>query len=273
MENSENTVLPVVTADAPPFRDVAPASVELPPKSPPVSLNPPNFKKVVMVAGGIFILSLVGVSGYYLGYLQGLKGSATEPISSEPFIPEGVACTMEAKMCPDGTAVGRGGLSCEFAPCPGGEEMTVPADWMSLSGTGYSLSYPEEFTVRELDDSQVLLSLGPTQTDGTEIFDGMMISLMSVDLKDVSLEEYVDAQILSIQEADMSTIIQEKAAISIGQYQGFFYQARGLGIFSHIFLQGENSDQALEIITLVEDPGELGFQTTMDQVLASIQLL
>lgn len=32
---------------------------------------------------------------------------------------EPVACTMEAKMCPDGSAVGRTGPNCEFAPCPG----------------------------------------------------------------------------------------------------------------------------------------------------------
>lgn len=28
-------------------------------------------------------------------------------------------CTMEAKICPDGSAVGRTGPNCEFAPCPG----------------------------------------------------------------------------------------------------------------------------------------------------------
>lgn len=27
-------------------------------------------------------------------------------------------CTMEAKVCPDGSAVGRSGPNCEFAPCP-----------------------------------------------------------------------------------------------------------------------------------------------------------
>ena len=29
-----------------------------------------------------------------------------------------VACTMEAKICPDGSAVGRVVPNCEFAPCP-----------------------------------------------------------------------------------------------------------------------------------------------------------
>lgn len=30
-----------------------------------------------------------------------------------------VMCTMDAKQCPDGSYVGRGGPKCEFSPCPG----------------------------------------------------------------------------------------------------------------------------------------------------------
>ena len=36
----------------------------------------------------------------------------------KPISPRG--CTEEAKICPDGSAVGRTGLNCEFAPCPEG---------------------------------------------------------------------------------------------------------------------------------------------------------
>lgn len=35
----------------------------------------------------------------------------------EAIIPEGVACTMDAKMCPDGSFVGRVPPTCEFAAC------------------------------------------------------------------------------------------------------------------------------------------------------------
>jgi hypothetical protein len=31
---------------------------------------------------------------------------------------DGVMCTADAKVCPDGSAVGRQGPNCEFAPCP-----------------------------------------------------------------------------------------------------------------------------------------------------------
>lgn len=33
-------------------------------------------------------------------------------------LPNQTACTMEAKICPDGSAVGRSGPKCEFDPCP-----------------------------------------------------------------------------------------------------------------------------------------------------------
>lgn len=36
-----------------------------------------------------------------------------------------VACTMEAKMCPDGSFVGRTGPGCEFAACPDAEIVSV----------------------------------------------------------------------------------------------------------------------------------------------------
>ncbi len=32
--------------------------------------------------------------------------------------PGGYACTMDAKICPDGSAVGRSGPNCEFSECP-----------------------------------------------------------------------------------------------------------------------------------------------------------
>ena len=47
--------------------------------------------------------------------------------SIKPIAPIQKACTMEAKLCPDGSAVGRTGPNCEFAACPtvGGGGATV----------------------------------------------------------------------------------------------------------------------------------------------------
>jgi hypothetical protein len=42
--------------------------------------------------------------------------AAKQPPASSP--DEAVACTKDAKICPDGTTVGRSGPDCEFDPCP-----------------------------------------------------------------------------------------------------------------------------------------------------------
>jgi hypothetical protein len=44
-----------------------------------------------------------------------LYGAGTNDNASNE---DGIACTMDAKMCPDGSYVGRIGPRCEFAPCP-----------------------------------------------------------------------------------------------------------------------------------------------------------
>lgn len=45
--------------------------------------------------------------------------SFTDEEISTPTEPEEVFCTMDSKVCPDGSAVGRVSPTCEFAPCPG----------------------------------------------------------------------------------------------------------------------------------------------------------
>jgi hypothetical protein len=55
------------------------------------------------------------------------------PISAEAVnLEKRKACTREAKICPDGSAVGRSGPNCEFAPCPEAKpDMTMcPMDAM-----------------------------------------------------------------------------------------------------------------------------------------------
>ncbi len=51
-----------------------------------------------------------------------------------------VACTMEAKLCPDGSSVGRSGPKCEFTPCP-----EINYTWKKLTDSkqGVSFTYPE----------------------------------------------------------------------------------------------------------------------------------
>ncbi len=48
--------------------------------------------------------------------------------------PIGQVCTLEAKICPDGSAVGRAGPECAFAACP--NEAATPTIGLSLLDSG-----------------------------------------------------------------------------------------------------------------------------------------
>lgn len=68
--------------------------------------------KIAVVIAALLIV-VAGLVGYSIGVRV---APAEEDVVLEQ--PDVVACTMEAKMCPDGSYVGRIGPSCEFAPCP-----------------------------------------------------------------------------------------------------------------------------------------------------------
>lgn len=63
---------------------------------------------------GVLAILLVGII-WLLGRGMKTENNSVISISKKNKI---VACTEEAKLCPDGSAVGRTAPNCEFAPCP-----------------------------------------------------------------------------------------------------------------------------------------------------------
>ncbi len=66
-------------------------------------------KKEIIIILGVLVLIIIGV-----GFLFLSKNKPTE-----------IACTMEARLCPDGSYVGRTGPKCEFTACPNTETNTT----------------------------------------------------------------------------------------------------------------------------------------------------
>jgi len=77
----------------------------------------------ILIAAALLLLSTLPAAA---SSEQALRAPYPYQPQSSPQMPVNpgnrptIACTMEAKVCPDGSYVSRTGPNCEFAPCPGG---------------------------------------------------------------------------------------------------------------------------------------------------------
>ena len=90
---------------------------------------------------GILVALTVVLGGWYWWSLNG--GPAMPGIGK----PGMQACTMDARVCPDGSAVGRTGPNCAFAPCPASATVEIqttvtPANPAPLGDTGTAADDP-----------------------------------------------------------------------------------------------------------------------------------
>ena len=109
-------------------------------------------KNILIVIGG-----LAGLLAVYVFLI---------PMLQNPALPQQgdmVACTMDAKMCPDGSYVGRTGPACEFSPCP--NDGVMP----EVSAPGVSSPLPENpepvfctADVKECPDGSYVGRVGPS---------------------------------------------------------------------------------------------------------------
>jgi hypothetical protein len=95
----------------------------------------------------LIIVAIFAVAGYF-GF-RIIESTVTETPESPFNIPHKggngpVACTQEAKQCPDGSYVSRSGPNCEFAACP---EAIDTNGWQTFinSDGKYSFKYPSEW--------------------------------------------------------------------------------------------------------------------------------
>jgi hypothetical protein len=88
----------------------------------------------------------VAIIGLILLAVAGAVWTLSTRIAVAPI--EGQACTKEAKICSDGSAVGRSGPNCEFAACPEVAPTPTPVPTPLPSATSTPIAIGARATVR-----------------------------------------------------------------------------------------------------------------------------
>ena len=157
------------------------------------------------------------------------------------------------------------------APTESPTETANPtANWKTHTASTYQVKYPNDITFKEQGAAINLSMWGPTQKEGTELFDGFSITFESKEISNTTLETLIQARIDEINNQDLSEVVSGPDPITINNYKGLTYTEEGLGIFEHIILEsGKENGMYMFISKLVSDPGNLGFSETVDQILST----
>jgi hypothetical protein len=146
---------------APVTPEANPTPTVAPPQNPVVvNATPPKKKMGISKKWILIILVLLGLAaiagvGGYLFMNQSKTAEAPIPTIA----PQPVACTQDAKQCPDGSYVSRQGPKCEFAPCPTATASTSAdtSNWKTYNNSKYgvSIDYPANWTLNSQERETV----------------------------------------------------------------------------------------------------------------------
>lgn len=95
-------------------------------------------KKLYLILLALFLI-ILGATTFYLAFFQRIIDKS---------------CTLDTKICPDGSSVGRIPPTCEFAPCPitqvsPTQSLDETANWKTYTNTnqGFTIKYPASFFI------------------------------------------------------------------------------------------------------------------------------
>lgn len=247
----------------------------------PTNQSKPRNTKVIIIA--FFVIFALLIAGLVGAYTFGKKNMTPAPTPT----PEAVACTMEAKLCPDGvTSVGRQGPKCEFAACPT-TTATVSGkfelDKTYSSPDSWQIDYPGAFKLETRESQQmgpngtgtpvVISYLGPTQGSGTEFHDGVSFSVgvqkkpANQNIKD-TLDEY------SKPNPELGGSRTELKPISVNGLSGYETTTEGLGSFRFIMLNYPGDNTKVYLMSIFADgpaPTGADYKAITDEMIESFR--
>jgi hypothetical protein len=180
------------------------------------------------------------------------------------FEPCGNICAPDAEACADVCA-----FTCSDIPADSGE--ADPTTSYYDLGLGISISYPRAAQVSEGSEGEndyVEFSLrGSGQAGSGPITDGVIMRLSRLSHDTQSLTAFVDAEIAAERGRNAITLAKER--YEVNGYQGYRFGSDA-GVFTYL---PADEGEVIAIATLVKDPSGKGYQSTVEAMLASLQII
>ena len=212
----------------------------------PLTGDKKSSKTIMLIVVILFILSLVGLAVYYFGSKR--SEVTEEPVPVETFVPSPTSTT---------------------DPTTGWKTYT--------SDKGFMFKYPIDAKVdfSQQEDAVKLQIWGPSQKEGTELYDGIGISFKAGSITaGKTLKDIVDNLFSQYSQMPDAKVIQEVAVYKAQDLSGYNFIIELMGKTTYLILQDSlNQTEYVVITEMYVDPSNKGFELTVNQILSTLQFI
>lgn len=155
------------------------------------------------------------------------------------------------------------------------DKTDVSTGWtlFNSKALGFSIRHPDEVEVITTQQGVVsFIMIGPTQSQGTELFDGFNVTISKGIYSPTNYENFrgfVEEERQNKSKDPATQSVSALAPVTIAGKEGFQFEQNALGDYTHIYLP-TISNEYLLISKIVADPGNLGFEETINKMLSTL---
>ncbi|MGI5841493.1 MAG: hypothetical protein ACOX6N_04720, partial [Patescibacteria group bacterium] len=162
----------------------------------------------------------------------------------------------------------------QVTPSPTG---TV-SDWdiFQSDEIGIRIRYPQDVRVQTIDNMRYtkavqFIKFGPTQIEGTEFYDGINVLIdKGVLEEDQSVRSLALTRLEEAKEGPTFENSSEMTTVTVAGRTGYRFTIESLGVHEYTFLP--EGQEYIEIRNSTADPTSQGYQETVDQMLATLEI-
>lgn len=150
---------------------------------------------------------------------------------------------------------------------------SLPPDWrMYTIPDAFQVQYPPTVTPQQTESGVSLTYFGPTQTEGTELYDGFAVHIQQVDLPSTAPTVEAYAHYTLEDNLQHARLVEDIHPVVLNQWEGFVYTLEGIGKITTMVITYPHPGKALVISYLAPDPNNQGYEVMVQQIVSSLQL-
>ncbi len=160
----------------------------------------------------------------------------------------------------------------ETSPSPADDD---ESDWevFESEDLGIRIEHPEDVNREIREDRVVFVKVGPSQEMNTEFYDGISLSLRRDQLSAQESVEDVASNVLNdLRDMQLLEEASEIESFRLAGRNGYRFTVTTLGRHTYMYLPAENNEY-LEIVNSTVDPGNMGFEETVERMLSTLEFI